>query len=131
MTTDSRDKQHQITRNHSLAAAIKNSWNGIWTVIRRERNMRIHIAAALVIGIAALFDHLKPIEWLPLIAAITLVICLEFVNTIVEALVDLIVGHHYDIKAGLAKDVAAGLVSFAVFIELLVVAIVFWSHFKG
>ena len=45
-------------------------------------------------------------------------------NTVVEALVDLIVRHHFDLNAKHAKDVAAGAVlcaaSFAVVVGLLI-----------
>ncbi|WP_423241714.1 diacylglycerol kinase family protein [Limosilactobacillus fermentum] len=56
--------------------------------------------------------------------AIFTVISAEFTNTVVEALVDLIVRHHFDLNAKHAKDVAAGAVlcaaSFAVVVGLLI-----------
>ena len=53
----------------------------------------------------------------------------EFVNTIIESVVDLIVEHKFHPLAKVAKDVAAGGVLIAVFFEILVLVIIFQPYF--
>jgi undecaprenol kinase len=72
-------------------------------------------------------------DWLWVAVAVFTVISSEFLNTIIEAVVDLVVEKRYHPLAGLAKDVAAGGVLVAVGFEIIILLIVFqpyvWRHF--
>ena len=69
-------------------------------------------------------SHVNLNAWCWLTLAIALVWFAEFLNTVIEAIVNLIVGEKFDPNAKIAKDVAAGLVllaaGLAVIIGLLV-----------
>ena len=85
---------------------------GIAQVIATQRNMRIHLAAAVAVTALALWLGLSPVEWAVLILTITLVLSLETLNTAVEATIDRISLEEHP-RAKLAKDAAAGAVLIA------------------
>lgn len=85
--------------------------------------MKIHIAAALIVFIAAALLQLDRIRWLFLLLAVSVVFIAELVNTAVEAIIDLISPDEHEL-ARVAKDTAAGAAfvaaAFAVVIGILV-----------
>lgn len=85
---------------------------GVVYALRTQRNMRIHVAAAVVALIGALVLHVEGLGVAAIVFAISLVIVTELVNTAVEATVDLAT-ETYDPLAKTAKDVAAGAVLIA------------------
>ncbi|MBS0956894.1 diacylglycerol kinase family protein [Leuconostoc pseudomesenteroides] len=123
----------KVQRNSSFFRALKNSLHGIWMILVRERNLRIHIFLGFLILIAGLHYGLVRSDWLWVTVAVFTVISSEFLNTIIEALVDLVVEKRYHPLAGLAKDVAAGGVLAAVAFEIIILLIVFqpyvWRQF--
>ncbi|HIX36049.1 MAG TPA: diacylglycerol kinase family protein [Candidatus Limosilactobacillus merdigallinarum] len=116
--------KHQTSKNRHFIQALGHALNGIFTVVKEERNMRFHVFGAAAVIIVGSFLHLSAAQWLWNFLAITAVFAAEFLNTVVETMCDLIVGHHYDPNVKKAKDVAAGMVLlmalFAVIIGLLV-----------
>lgn len=116
--------KHQTSKNRHFIQALYHALDGIYAVIMEERNMRFHVFGATAVIVMGLFLHLNGQQWLWLFLAITAVFAAEFLNTVVETLCDLIVGHHYDPNVKKAKDVAAGMVLlmalFAVIVGLLV-----------
>lgn len=107
----------------SLYRAFRCAIRGILTAVQTERNMKIHIAAALIVFIAAALLQLDRIRWLFLLLAVSLVFIAELVNTAVEAIIDLISPDEHEL-ARVAKDTAAGAAfvaaAFAVVIGILV-----------
>ena len=102
--------------------------NGLRTVWREERNFRIEILAAVVVLISA---FVVPFSWIErglLLAAITIVLTAEIVNTTVEDLCDKVEPEH-DAVIGKIKDIMAAyvLVSVCGAIALGVCALL--SHF--
>ena len=85
------------------------AFNGIKYTFKTQLNFRVHCFAAILTGALCFYLKINTAEWLWIIAAIALVLMAELVNTAIETLVDLI-SPEYNIKAGLAKDIAAGLV---------------------
>jgi diacylglycerol kinase (ATP) len=82
---------------------------GIWHVVRTQRNMRVHLAAAACAIVAGLALRISPVGWACVIAAIGLVLATETLNTVVEAITDLYTGEFHPL-AKIAKDAAAGAV---------------------
>lgn len=120
----SRDNHHQTGKNHHLIQAMGHAINGIYDVLSEERNMRFHLLAGVTVVICGFIFHISRFEWMWILLAILLVFSAEFLNTVVEAVTDLLSEHHYDRYVKRAKDVAAGGVLltaiFAVLIGLLV-----------
>ncbi|WP_439426158.1 diacylglycerol kinase family protein [Oenococcus alcoholitolerans] len=121
-------KRRSFARNKNFLIALLNAFNGIWIMVSRERNFRIHIVIALVALWVGIEFHLSRSDWLWVTVAISFAIIAEILNTIIEAVVDLTVGNRYDDLAKLAKDVAAAGVVFAVFIEFVILAIIFQPY---
>ena len=95
-----------------LLKSFSYALQGIRVVVRTQRNMKIHLAAAMVVIMAGFFFHISVLEWLILIVTILLVFTLEMVNTAIEKVVDF-VSPEYHRLAGQAKDIAAGAVLLA------------------
>lgn len=82
---------------------------GVWYVVRTQRNMRVHLAAAacaIALGAAL---RIGAADWACLIIVIGLVLTTEALNTVVEALTDLCTPEFHPL-AKIAKDAAAGAV---------------------
>jgi diacylglycerol kinase (ATP) len=77
--------------------------------LRTQRNMRIHVAAAVITLCGALFLGVDRISLAAIVFAISLVFVTELINTAVEAAVD-VATERYDPLAKIAKDVSAGAV---------------------
>lgn len=124
MSMDSNDK-HQVTKNRHLLQAMGHAFDGIVAMLRDERNMRFHVLAAVLAVMVGWWLKISTEDWLWILLVIFLVLAAEFLNTVTEAITDLLVGHHYDINVKKAKDVAAGGVLLAALFAVAVGAIIF------
>jgi len=95
--------------NRNLLASVRCASQGLWHVLRSERNARYHVIAAFLVLVLSAWLRLPALGWCLVIVAITLVFVGEMLNTVVERLVDLSVSTPHPL-AGQAKDVAAGAV---------------------
>ena len=125
---DNPKKQHQATRNSNFLHSVKNALHGIWMMLVRERNLRFHVGVGFVALVTGLCYDINRSDWLWLSIAIFIVVSSEFLNTIIESLVDLVVDKRYHPLAGLAKDVAAGGVLVAGTLEFIILAIIFQPY---
>lgn len=116
-----KNKKGPLTRSFGYA------FEGIWTGIRKERNMKIHCLAVIAVTAAGTFVGLSAAEWCICLLLFALVIALELVNTAVEAVVDLVTEEKKPL-AKIAKDTAAGAVLFAAIISVIVGCIIFVPH---
>lgn len=107
MNMGSKDK-HQVGKNNHLIQAMGHAVDGIVTMLREERNMRYHVLAAVLVILLAIVLKVSASDWLWLLLAIFLVFAAEFLNTVTEAVTDLLVSHRYNVEVKKAKDVAAG-----------------------
>jgi len=82
---------------------------GVWHVVRTQRNMRVHLLIALAAVVAGLILHIGAADWACVLTVIGLVLTAETLNTVVEALVDLSTDEYHPL-AKAAKDMAAGAV---------------------
>lgn len=95
--------------SRSLLWSFNYAIQGIVYTLRTQRNMRLHVAAALATLIAALILHVDRIGLVAVLFAVALVFVTELANTALEAAVDLATDT-FDPLAKTAKDVAAGAV---------------------
>lgn len=114
-------------KNKNLIDSFNNAINGIIYAIKAERNMKIHITAAIVVLVCTLFYELTREEFLLVCLTIALVIVCELFNTSIEAIVDIIT-EVYHPKAKIVKDVAAGAVLVSAFVSLLVAYFIFYDR---
>lgn len=102
---------------------------GIIYAVRTQRNMRIHMIAALVVLTACFFYDLTKMEILAVTITITMVIMAELLNTAIEFAVDATTNYYHPL-AKLAKNVAAGGVLVTAINAIVVGYIVFWDKLK-
>jgi len=93
----------------NLGESFRFAATGMVQALRSERNMRIHIVAAIL---AVLLSHalrLGSLEIAVVVLATVIVIVAEMVNTALEHLVDMVTAEYHPLAAKV-KNIAAGAV---------------------
>jgi diacylglycerol kinase (ATP) len=111
-------------RSGSLVESFNYAVEGIIHVLRTHRNMRFHVAAAVVVLVLALVLGVSRVELVALLLSITFVLIAEMINSAIEATID-IATSSFDPLAKLAKDIAAGAVLIASLNAVIVGYLVF------
>lgn len=102
--------------------------NGIVALIAGERNMRIHLLAAICVVAAGLYFDVTITEWCVISICIGMVMAAEALNTAIEWLTDLVKPEHHPL-AGKIKDAAAGGVLLAAVAAAISGLFIFWKYF--
>lgn len=100
--------------------------NGIVETVRTQRNMRIHLIAALCVLIACFLIDISKAEFLILCITVTMVLAAEVINTAIESAIDMAANHYHPL-AKIAKNAAAGAVLITAINSLIVGYIIFWD----
>lgn len=100
------------------------AFEGIAAVIKRERNMKIHCCAMILVVMAGTILQIPSWKWCICFCLFGLVMALEMVNTAVEAVVDFVTEERKPL-AKLAKDAAAGAVLIAAIMSVAAGLIMF------
>lgn len=96
----------------SRAYSFRYAFNGWWFVIRTQRNAWIHTVVSVAVISLSFWLQLSPRDWAVIVIAIAMVWTSEFLNTALEAVVDLASPQqHFLAKVG--KDVGAAAVLIA------------------
>lgn len=104
-----------LSRWHSFGHAFR----GWAYVLRTQRNAWIHALIATLVFIVSFWLGLPPRDWAIIILAVGLVFGAEFINTAIEAVVDLASPVHHPL-ARVGKDVGAAAVLIAALVSILV-----------
>lgn len=115
----------QITKNHGFLQSLKHASAGLFGVFLREGNFRRESVMALAVFGLAWWLQVGGFQWFILLLAVMLVFLMELWNTIIEAVVDMVVGPHFDPQAKRIKDMSAGAVLVASAIAVVCGAYVF------
>lgn len=103
--------------------------DGIIHSVRTQRNMRIHMVAALIVLCACFSYDLSKIEFLIITITITIVLCAELINTAIEYAIDATTNYYHPLVK-LAKNAAAGGVLIAAVNAIVVGYIIFWDKLR-
>ena len=103
----------------SRIAAFGHAFRGWWHVLQTQHNAWIHSVAATAIVAVGLWLGLPPRDWAVIVLTIAMVFTAEFINTAIEAVVDLSSPAHHPL-AKVGKDVGAGAVLVAALAAALV-----------
>lgn len=103
----------------SRARSFRYAFSGWWYVIRTQRNAWIHALISMVVIAVAAWLSLAPRDWAVLILTISIVWTAEFINTALEAVVDLASPDLHPL-ARIGKDVGAAAVLIAAIASVLV-----------
>jgi diacylglycerol kinase len=114
----------------SRIAAFGHAFRGWGFVLRTQQNAWIHSFIAIAVIVVGLWLGLSPHDWAMIILTIAMVFTAEFINTAIEALVDLAMPLHHPL-AKVGKDVGAGAVLIAalaaVIVGLLILGPPLWA----
>jgi len=103
---------------------------GVGYVLRRERNARLHLAAAVValgLGLAA---GVSDVGLAALFFAVILVFLAELFNTAIERTLDIVDASHNP-QVAMVKDMAAGGVLVAAAAAVVIGVVVFWPRLES
>ena len=114
----------------SRIAAFGHAFRGWGYVLRTQHNAWIHSVVAVAVVAMGLWLGLSPSNWAIIVITIAMVFTAEFINTAIEAVVDLASPVHHPL-AKVGKDVGAGAVLVAalagVVIGLLILGPPLWA----
>jgi diacylglycerol kinase (ATP) len=118
----------------SRARSFRYAFSGWWYVIRTQHNAWIHaVFSVAAIGVS-LWLHISRQEWAIIFLAIALVWFAEFLNTALEAVVDLASNQQQHWLAKVGKDVGAAAVLIAAvasaLVGLLILGPPLWNKVK-
>jgi len=103
----------------SRIAAFGHAFRGWWYVLNTQHNTWIHTTVAIIVFILGLWLKLPARDWAVLVLTIAIVFMAEFLNTAIEAVVDIASPVHHPL-AKVGKDVGAGAVLVAALAAVLV-----------
>jgi diacylglycerol kinase len=113
-----------MSAKHSTIDSFGFAFQGIATSFKREPNFKIQIVLGTIAIIAGLILGLTQTQWLVLLLTISLVLMMEMINTVLEALIN-IVSPQIQQEAKVAKDVAAAAVLVASIFSIAIGTIIF------
>ena len=121
-------------RANSRLDSFRHAFAGCVYMLRTQRNAWIHAGATVAVTVAGLWLGLNRWEWAAIILVIGLVWMAEFVNTALEAVVDLASPDLHPL-AKVGKDVGAAAVLVAaitsVIVGLLILGPPLWARLFG
>lgn len=103
----------------SRLASFRYAFEGWWHVIRTQRNAWIHAVVSLVVLTLSFLLGLSTHDWAVIMIAIALVWIAEFLNTALEAVVDLASPQQHEL-AKIGKDVGAAAVLIAAATSIII-----------
>lgn len=118
----------------SRIAAFGHAFRGLGYVLRTQQNAWIHSVFAILVILVSFWLKLLPSQWAIIILTIAMVFTAEFINTAIEAVVDLAMPMHHPL-AKVGKDVGAGAVLIAalagVIVGLLILGPPLWAKLSS
>ncbi|NOT05991.1 MAG: diacylglycerol kinase family protein [Anaerolineales bacterium] len=103
----------------SRVASFRYAFHGWHHVLRTQQNIWIHTAIATVVFFLALWLRLPARDWAVLVLTSAMVFAAEFLNTAIEAVVDLASPNKHPL-AKIGKDVGAAAVLVAALAAILI-----------
>jgi diacylglycerol kinase (ATP) len=120
-----------LQRAPSRLASFRYAFAGWWYMLRTQRNAWIHAVISTAVFALGLWLGLGQLEWAIVVLTVGLVWMAEFVNTALEAVVDLASPDLHPL-AKVGKDVAAAAVlvgaGTAVLVGLLILGPPLWAR---
>jgi len=117
----------------SRIRAFGHAFRGLGYVLKTQRNAWIHTVVTILVILVAALLHLSARDWAVLIVTIAMVWAAEFINTALEAVVDLASPRHHPL-AKVGKDVGAAAVLLAaltaVLVGLLILGPPLWAYIQ-
>ena len=103
----------------SRARSFRCAFAGLWFVMRTQRNAWIHIIATVMVALLSFWLRIPARDWAVIVVAVAMVWTMEFINTALEATVDLACPDQNDL-AMRGKDIGAAAVLIASINSILI-----------
>jgi undecaprenol kinase len=107
-----------------LKLSFKYAFNGLFSALYLEQNMRIHYFAMIMVIMFGIIYKINNLEWIIVLICFGLVMSAEMMNTAIEKTID-INCKEYNNDARIAKDIAAGGVLVMAIITAIIGLIIF------
>ena len=103
----------------SRIRSFRHAFTGAWYVVHTQKNAWIHLVAMIRVTVLAAWLRLSLFDWSVLTIAMGMVWLAEFLNTSIEAIVDLVSPQRHPM-AKVSKDVGAAAVLISALTAVLV-----------
>ena len=110
-------------RGNGLWESAVHAWSGLIHTVVQQRNMRIHVAAGILVGLVGSGIPLGLAEKVTLIFCVLLIFFAEILNSALEQLVDLAVKEVHEDARGTKDAAAAGVLVLAIGTVVIFIAI--------
>ncbi|WP_057893720.1 diacylglycerol kinase [Lacticaseibacillus brantae] len=119
----SNDKQTH--KNRHFCQSLQHALAGLRVFFMEEGNFRREFVLSALVIVAGVAFQISWFDWFVIALSILLVFLSELWNTIIENVVDFIIGHQFDVRAKKIKDMSAGAVVLAGLVAILAGVYVF------
>jgi undecaprenol kinase len=99
-----------MDKKRPLYKSVGCALQGFWTALKKERNLKIHVAVLLAAVAAGIYLGLTAVEWGLVVMAIGLVLGAELFNTALERISDEASGGKHSEGVKDCKDISAAAV---------------------
>ena len=103
------------------------AFQGIRISLKEQLNSKVQVVAAIAVVAMAIYFKVTIEEWCILLITMSMVLCLELMNTAIEELVNMVSPERKP-QAGRIKDIAAGSVLVASLFSLIIGCIIFIKY---
>ncbi len=117
-------------KKHSMLDSFLFAFSGIAKVIKKERNIKIHLAATALVILLGLFLGITKSEWLALFLIIGAILAAEVFNSSLEAICDLLKeeNHLEYQRTKFIRDASAGAVLILSITSVVIGLIIFLPY---
>lgn len=119
-----------IQKEYSLIDSFKLAFSGIFAVIKKERNVKIHLLATVVVVFLGVILGITKTEWLAIILIIAAILAAETFNSAIEETCDLLKEENnleYR-RTKLIRDTSAGAVLILTLASVVIGLIIFLPY---
>lgn len=116
-----------FTTPQSILKSQMHAFEGIFSIVKNERNFRIQIVVAILVVILSFMLQISHQDWIAVAFLITLVLISEAFNSVIEAVCDT-VSQEYRVNIKYAKDVSAGAVLVSAILSVILGLIIFLPY---
>ena len=110
---------------YSVYNVIKYSINGIRCYARDGKSILIYLFCAIIEIILGFVYHINGLEWILIICILGFILCVELLNTAIEAACDAITKEHNELIK-IAKDCGSG-ATFVLFVTAIILNIIIFA----
>lgn len=112
-------------QNKKFSTTFRNARKGMRLSIKSEKNIRVHIFAAILVLLSAYCLNFSITKFCILLLTIAAVISAEMFNSAIEFSLDAIFHNRYSRMVGMAKDIAAGAVMVVTIMAVMIGVLLF------